>query len=215
MAAFANQRLLGNKSFIKKLITTEPTTAEKLIGKIREVQENLKARKDPAAKKQLELVRKAEKLFMQGLSEAGGVIDANGKIHIANREDDELTRENSEKMQVSRLANPKNVDKLTEEQYNNFGWVRANDVLNVGEWDDFTSKFAGAVSGNIYTPITKGGEYMIAVSDIYDPQKEGINNRIVYAKGSIESPQVSRILKIDLDNNTDLDQERRNISTLR
>ena len=108
VAAFANQRLLGNKSFIKKLIITKPTTAEKLIGKIREIQENLKARKDPAAKKQLELVRKAEKLFMQGLSEAGGVIDANGKIHIANREDDELTRENSEKMHVSDVEGSKN-----------------------------------------------------------------------------------------------------------
>ena len=28
VAAFANQRLLGNKSFVKKLITTEPSTAE-------------------------------------------------------------------------------------------------------------------------------------------------------------------------------------------
>ena len=33
VAAFANQQLLGNKSFVKKLITTEPSTAEKLIGK--------------------------------------------------------------------------------------------------------------------------------------------------------------------------------------
>ena len=36
-----------------------------LIGKIREIRENLMIR-NPAAKKQLELVRKAEKLFMQG-----------------------------------------------------------------------------------------------------------------------------------------------------
>ena len=118
VAAFADQRLLGNKAFVKKLITTKPTTAERLIGKIREVQENLKARKDPAAKAQLELVRKAEKLFMQGLSQAGGVIDANGKIHIANREDDELTRENAEKMQVSRLSNPKSVDEKSKVRYN-------------------------------------------------------------------------------------------------
>lgn len=116
VAAFANQRLLGNKSFIKKLITTEPTTAEKLIGKIREVQENLKARKDPAAKAQLDFVRKAEKLFMQGLSEAGGVIDANGKIHIANREDDELTRENSEKMHVSDAGNAENAAEVVSDE---------------------------------------------------------------------------------------------------
>ena len=88
VAAFANQRLLGNKAFVKKLITTEPSTAEKLIAKIRELREDLKVRKDPEAKAQLELVRKAEKLFLQGLSEAGGTIDATGKIHLANREED-------------------------------------------------------------------------------------------------------------------------------
>ncbi len=97
VAAFANQRLLGNKAFMKKLITTEPSTAEKLIAKIRELRENLKVRKDPAAKAQLEFVRKAEKLFMQGLSEVGGTIDAIGKIHLANREEDE------EKGKVRRL----------------------------------------------------------------------------------------------------------------
>lgn len=103
VAAFANQRLLGNKAFMKKLITTEPSTAEMLIAKIREIRENLMIR-NPSAKAQLELVRKAEKLFMQGLSEAGGTIDATGKIHLANREEDDaeaLTRENSEKTHIS------------------------------------------------------------------------------------------------------------------
>jgi hypothetical protein len=56
VAAFANQRLLGNKAFVKKLITTEPSTAEKLIAKIREIRENLMIR-NPSAKAQLELVK--------------------------------------------------------------------------------------------------------------------------------------------------------------
>ena len=45
---------------MKKLITTEPSTAEKLIAKIREMREDLKVRKNPEAKAQLEFVRKAE-----------------------------------------------------------------------------------------------------------------------------------------------------------
>lgn len=104
VGAFANQRLLGNKTFVKKLITTEPGAAEKLIGKLREIHENLSARKDPKTKAQLDFTRKAEKLFMQALSEAGGTIDATGKIHVANREEDDaeaLTRENSEKTHIS------------------------------------------------------------------------------------------------------------------
>ena len=36
VAAFAEQRLFGNKVFMKKLITTEPSTAEKLIRGTRE-----------------------------------------------------------------------------------------------------------------------------------------------------------------------------------
>ena len=103
--------LLGSKDFMKKLITTEPSTAEKLIGKIREIRENLMIR-NPSAKAQLEFVRKAEKLFMQGLSEAGGTIDATGKIHLANREEDE------EKGKVRRLANSKSVDKGAGKRYN-------------------------------------------------------------------------------------------------
>ena len=130
VAAFANQRLLGNKAFMKKLITTEPSTAEKLIAKIRELREDLKVRKDPEAKAQLELVRKAEKLFMQGLSEAGGTIDAAGKIHLANREEDETVSKSGETViettenvsesskSVRRLANPKNVDKGDGKRYN-------------------------------------------------------------------------------------------------
>ena len=99
----------------------------------------------------------------------------------------------------------------TEEQYRRFGWVRANEVLTSGEWEDFTAKLAGAVSGQTHTPKTKSGEYMIAVSDVQDPDLQGINNIIVYAKGTIESPQVTRVLRIDLDNETELDIERRNI----
>ena len=99
----------------------------------------------------------------------------------------------------------------TEEQYRDFGWVRDNDVIPSGAWVDFTRKFAAALSGRENPPKTKGGEYMIAVSDIYNTQKEGINNVIVYATGSIETPQVSRVLEIDFDNETDLDRERRKI----
>ncbi|MBQ3063994.1 MAG: hypothetical protein IJC99_04250 [Clostridia bacterium] len=99
----------------------------------------------------------------------------------------------------------------TEAQYRDFGWVRDNDVIPNGAWQDFTSKFAAALSGRVHPPITKGGEYMIAVSDIDDPQAEGVNNIIVYATGTIESPKVSRVLTIDLDNETELDRKRREI----
>ena len=122
VAAFASQRLLGNKAFMKKLITTDPSTAEKLIGKIREMRENFKVRKDPAAKAQLELVRKAEKLFMQGLAEAGGTIDSKGKIHFANDEEDETVIESSETV----IEDAANVSVEAESVMDTEGVVREN-----------------------------------------------------------------------------------------
>ncbi len=102
----------------------------------------------------------------------------------------------------------------SEEQYSNFGWVRENDVLTSGAWRDFESKFAAALHGQATPPKTSRGEFMIAVSDIHDPQLEGINNAIVYVTGTIENPRVSRVLKIDLDNETQLDEQRRKIYAL-
>lgn len=85
-------------------------------------------------------MRKAEKLFMQGLSEAGGTIDSKGKIHIANKEDDEG--------EIKRLANPKSVDNDTSEGYNDSeymnrrGW--ADGVLSVEDRALLTGKISEA-----------------------------------------------------------------------
>ena len=104
-----------------------------------------------------------------------------------------------------------NVDNYTEEDYNNYGWVRANDVLTAGQMKNFEARFAKVKSKQLKTYKSKQGEYMIPVSDIYDYESEGIENVIVYAKGEIDSPIVTRILEIDLDNETDLDRKRREI----
>ncbi|MBQ8341880.1 MAG: hypothetical protein IJY22_05865 [Clostridia bacterium] len=152
VAAFANQRLLGNKAFMKKLITTEPSTAEKLIAKIREIRENLMIR-NPSAKAQLELVRKAEKLFMQGLSEAGGTIDATGKIHLANREEDE------ERGKVRRLANPKNVDKGAGKRYN----INRTTVDEKAGTDYLIKNFSGAINVD-YTKLYLSDQELATIS---------------------------------------------------
>ncbi|MBQ2735517.1 MAG: hypothetical protein IJF33_06760, partial [Clostridia bacterium] len=115
------------------------------------------------------------------------------------------------KEDVAKLAENFFVDNYTEEQYNNFGWVRANDILNEGQARDFYSKFADAVTGRARFPKTKSGEYMIAVSDIYDSDFEGVNNTIVYVKGKIECPQITRVLDIDEYDGTTLTEIRSEI----
>ena len=102
-----------------------------------------------------------------------------------------------------------NIDNYTEEQYNNFGWVRANNVINAGYWKNFTENFARAITGNGYYPKNKRGEYMIDVYDAYDDS--GVTDVIVFASGTIESPDVTKIVKIDLNDDIDIETKRRNL----
>ena len=109
------------------------------------------------------------------------------------------------------LTGEKTIDKYTQKQYNDFGWASENNLLNAGQRANFNTKFATVVSGKNISPQTKSGEYMIAVSDIYDANNEGIENTIVYARGTIEEPIITRILQIDADNETDLSEARREV----
>lgn len=86
--AFASQRVLGNEAFAKKLVQIDPSGVEKILAKISELCENLKTKKSPDAKKTAEYLRTAEKLYLNAISEMGGTYK-NGKIHLANREEEE------------------------------------------------------------------------------------------------------------------------------
>ena len=136
-----------------------------------------------------------------------------GEVKMQLEEDFELlSRAYDNGIQFSRKPTGDTI--YTEAQYRDFGWVRDNDVLTSGAWKNFTAKFASALSSQTHPPKTKSGEFMIAVSDIDDPQTEGVENKIVYATGTIESPRVSRVLEIDLDDETSLDEQRRIIYAL-
>lgn len=102
------------------------------------------------------------------------------------------------------------VDNYTEEQYNNYGWARANGVLTASENAHYRSQFAAAVAGGDKYRRTKSGEIMIPVSDGSDAAER----KIVYAKGTIDDPIITRVLEIDLDNNTVISEKRSEIYAL-
>ncbi|MBO7303807.1 MAG: hypothetical protein J6V09_01100 [Clostridia bacterium] len=102
----------------------------------------------------------------------------------------------------------------TEEQYNSYGWARANDILNVGQNKDYRTKFAEAAKGSNAFAKSKDGEWMLPISDIDDPNAYGINNIIVYAKGTIDKPIITRVLLIKKYNETDLSDIRSEIYAL-
>ena len=94
------------------------------------------------------------------------------------------------------------LDSYTDEEYNHFGWARADGVLSARENAQLRSLFAETVSGQAKPPKTKSDEYMIAIGDDMD-------NKIAYMKGEIDSPVITRILKINNYNETELDEIRR------
>ncbi len=102
-------------------------------------------------------------------------------------------------------------EKYTEDDYTDFGWARANGILNAGQNSDYRSKFMAAKNGHAKFNMTNSGEYIIPVSDIYDASKEGINNTLVFANGTIDKPVITSIIRIYEDNETILDIVRRYI----
>ncbi len=95
----------------------------------------------------------------------------------------------------------------TKEQYESFGWVRENNILSAGYWKNFTENFAQAVASKYYFPKTKNGEFMIEVYDVYD--NDSVADVIVFASGTIENPNVTKVVKIDLIDDTDIETKRR------
>lgn len=98
--------------------------------------------------------------------------------------------------------------KYSRKDYNDYGWARGNEILNSGQNADYKSKFAQAINGYEAFPRTSNDEFMIPVSEI-GSKNEGVNNTIVYAKGTISKPIITRVVKIDVDNETEADLERR------
>lgn len=95
-------------------------------------------------------------------------------------------------------------ESYTEKEYRDFGWARANNILNAGQNTDYRSKFAAAKTGNSTFNKSKSGEYIIPVSDKNNNALDGVENVLVFAKGTITNPVITSVIAINADNETDL-----------
>ncbi len=143
--------------------------------------------------------------------EKAGYIDQDGHIKYM-QESEDLSQDGDDSSYSYTHKDENGVDNYTEEQYNNFGWVRANNIINAGYWRNFTENFAQAVSGNYNYPKNKKGDYMIDVYDAYD--FSGVADIIIFASGIIESPNVSKIIKINSSDSFAIEETRRDIYAL-
>ena len=96
-------------------------------------------------------------------------------------------------------------DKFVEQfpKYEKFGWVRANNVLDANQWKDFNSKFTDANKFNTYFEKSLSDELIIPVNNMIK-EGFGIDNALVFAKGTPSNPNVTKIIKINLNDETDL-----------
>ncbi|MGN0174558.1 MAG: hypothetical protein ACI39F_08965 [Acutalibacteraceae bacterium] len=109
----------------------------------------------------------------------------------------------SDRNDVSYSLNVDNeiIDRYTEKQYNNFGWVRANNVLTSAEYQHFTHEFANYKKLNNkpfgYNSIT--GESIIRTGNDLNTL-----NVFVYVRGDIDNPEITKIVRFNTTDKTEL-----------
>ena len=87
--------------------------------------------------------------------------------------------------------------------------MRVNDVLSDREYADFNRKMNN-LSAEIRRGKTASGEYIIPVNDMQG-ERFGVNNVLVFAKGTYQNPKITRVIRIGLDNETSIEIIRRDI----
>ena len=150
-------------------------------------------------------IKKIRDAFMEGAAQASKNVAQNKD---ETQQQFEKNYYKSNEMHESKdIRHKSRVDKYTLKEYNSFGWARANNVLSAFENEELRSMFADAKTNRSKPPISKAGEYMIAIG-------EDVDNKIVYMQGEIDNPIITLVLTIDENNETQLDKARRNIYDL-
>ena len=88
------------------------------------------------------------------------------------------------------------LETYTEKQYNAFGWASYGNVISPAEREILLSRYADFKHTRDQYPVTPWGEAVIHSADCPDV--------ILYVKGSIRCPEITRVVRINSDNSTDV-----------
>ncbi len=100
------------------------------------------------------------------------------------------------------------IDTYDEKQYNNFGWARVNGVLSYRENGNFRTKYGEIKSGKQSgVHRTSKGEIIVETNDM-EGGKHGVNNVLVFAKGSYEDYRITKVIRLKINNETELEKVR-------
>lgn len=100
------------------------------------------------------------------------------------------------------------IDTYDEKQYNNFGWARVNGVLSYRENGNFRAKYRKIKDGTQkdFRRSSKG-EIIVETNDM-EGGKHGVNNVLVFAKGSYEDYRITKVIRLKINNETELEKVR-------
>ena len=84
-----------------------------------------------------------------------------------------------------------NIERYSEKEYNDYGWVAVNEVLTGNELKSLNSQFADAKKLNFKYPKSSKNEYMILVGD--NPNSY---EHLVYIKGDINHPIITQVVGV-------------------
>ena len=101
------------------------------------------------------------------------------------------------------------VDIYTEEEYNNFGWARDADAISVKELDDLYSKIQEKGTLRRFKQ-SASGEAIVEVNN--KPRTTlDVDNVFVFVKGTKNFPEITRVLRVSLFSETDMEKVRKYI----
>lgn len=205
LSAHYAEGILTNKNILERLCESKPTLKEKILNFFKKSSktyyDDIKLSKE--AKSLYKRYKKLFDDFSLGENKKGQRIGGNQGNNAAYRVADNDIQADS------RFA-LQDIDYYTEKQYNNYGWIRTNEVLTKNQWNDFNHKFTQAKTKHLTFNKTINGEFIIPVNNEVGEQF-GIDNVLVYAKGTTTNPTITKIIKIDLFDETSIDYVRRYI----
>ena len=205
--SFATEDVLATEHFMNRLVRSDRGAAERLLNRVHDASERLRAAGDKVTRATFEKMRATEGAFLKAVEESGYRYE-NRKIVGGKDEEEEEEKDREKEEGVDkREARKYNDYTYTKDQYDSFGWVRANDVLKADQYRDFSRRFADVVARGYAVEKSLYGEYIIPVSGL-SIEHYGIDNVIVFAKGTIERPIITRVVKIDLESETYIESVR-------
>ena len=183
VARIAEELFSSDEKAIDRLIAKKPNVVRRIADTIRNVIERFRGVKD----KQLDDMRRAEKYMRKALDQVERKRRAEYKAGAQTE-----TETDADMQYAAKKGRTDYVENMTETEYNNYGWVRLNDVMSPAEWGKFNSVLSDVKRGGLSPVRNADGMLLSFVTD-----KNGVESIIVVSNGDTQNPKVERVYRIN------------------